>query len=592
MQKSQRWLLAFILIGCFLILSGFTPPAIQDSTQVVLSEVETQALSTASNKDVSWVSLLPPLMAIVLALVTRQVLFSLFVAIWLGAWLVSDSGFTGIGVGFFATITDYIVPGIATVDHVSIMLFSILIGGMIGVITENGGARGVIDVVSKYVKTQRQGMVTTSLVGLLIFFDDYANTMVVGNTMRPLTDKLKITRAKLAYLVDSTSAPVATIAIVSTWIGAMLGYISDAEAKMPDYHETAYSVFLGSLEYNFYAFLTIFFVFVISASGKDFGPMLKSRIQLLKAKDDPSLDKYGVWEANKESEQSAKSSNYLNAIIPIAVLIISTVAGLFATGSGDSIREIIASSNSYSALLWGSLLALTVALSMTYFQKLLDVDSMIKSMMSGMHTMFDGLIILVMAWALSELTSQLHTADYLVSVFSDTLNPYWLPVVIFILSALTSFSTGSSWGTMGILMPLVVPLTWALGKTNGLPFDVTHELIYASVASVLAGSVWGDHVSPISDTTILSSISSQCDHIEHVRTQLPYSMIVGGSSIVGLILTTVYNWPTWIIYVALITLLYFTIHKFGDRASELNLEEYHFDAVEKFEPKQSKTQLN
>lgn len=578
MSKTHRWLLAgIVIICCFVFTSGTFA---QDSTAVELAVGQIAAASVGAK----WTSILPPLVAIVLALLTRQVLLSLFVAIWMGAWLLADNVVVGIGTGFFATITDYIVPGIANVDHVSIIIFSILIGGMIGVISENGGTRGIIDVVSKYIKTQRQGMVATSLVGLLIFFDDYANTMVVGNTMRPLTDKLKITRAKLAYLVDSTSAPVATVALVSTWIGAMLGYISDAASKMPDYNEPAYGVFLGSLPYNFYAFLTIFFVFTISASGKDFGPMLTSRIQLLKAEKDPELDKYGVW--HKKNEVTGKveiRSHYLNALIPIFVLILGTSAGLYFTGTGETVRDIIATSNSYQSLLWGSLLSLSVALSLTFFQKIMNIDATLKAMMKGMHTMFDGVIILVMAWALSELTGKLHTADYLVSVFSDSLNPFWIPVVIFILSSITSFSTGSSWGTMGILMPLVVPLTWAIGKSNGLEFEVTHELIYASVASVLAGSVWGDHCSPISDTTILSSISSQCDHIEHVKTQLPYSLVVGVASIISLILVCVYHLPIWVIYVAFIPILYFTIQKFGDRASDLDLDSIDISPDRKFE---------
>jgi Na+/H+ antiporter NhaC len=579
MSLKYRWLSAFLVIlSCFFFINGtVAQDSLASSTPSAIDTLVSQA------KGAHWTSILPPVLAIVLALITKQVLFSLFIAIWLGAWLVADAGIVGIGTGFFATITDYIVPGIATPDHVSIMLFSLLIGGMIGIISDNGGTGGVIDVVSKFVKTQRQGMLMTSVVGLFIFFDDYANTMIVGNTMRPLTDKLKITRAKLAYLVDSTSAPVATVALVSTWIGAMLGYITDAAAKMPDYNEAAYSVFMGSLEYNFYAFLTIFFVFTISASGKDFGPMLKSRIQLLKAKNDPSLDKYGVYADENDLLKDDKiHSHYMNALVPILVLVIGTSAGLYLTGSGENLRDIIASSNSYASLLWGSLLSLTSAIFLTSIQKILTVEKLIKSMMTGMHTMFDGLIILVMAWALSELTSQLHTADYLVSVFSDSLNPFWLPVVIFLLSAVTSFSTGSSWGTMGILMPLVVPLTWALGKSNGLEFEVTHELIYAAVASVLAGSVWGDHCSPISDTTILSSISSSCDHIEHVRTQLPYSILVGVVSAISLILVFVLNVPFWVIYLSFIPVLYFSIQKFGDRASELDLDAFEFEAEDKF----------
>ena len=542
------------------------------STAQQVAETLTQASTSGT-----WLSILPPLIAIVLALITRQVLFSIFISIWLGAYLVSDMSFAHIGSSFFDTVTDYLVPAVASEGHVSIILFSLLIGGMIGVITANGGTRGIIDLFTKFVKNRRQGQLTTAIMGCLIFFDDYANTMIVGNTMRPLTDKFRITRAKLAYLVDSTAAPIATIALVSTWIGAMVGYITDAEAAMGDYHEAAYLVFLNSLKYNFYAFMTIFFVVVIAISGKDFGPMLKARIRLLKAKDDPKLDRYNLWKEHiEEDEEEQKKSHWINSVIPILVLIFGTIIGLAISGEGNSIQEIVATADSYAALLWGSLLSLSVALIMTFVQKILDVDKMLKGMMKGMHTMFDGLIILVMAWSLSALTAELQTADYLVSVFNDSLNPYWLPTIIFILAGITSFSTGSSWGTMGILMPLVVPLTWELGKASGLPFDVTHELIYGSVASVLAGSVWGDHCSPISDTTILSSIASQCDHIEHVRTQLPYAMVVGVISVVSLISTSVLELPFWLNYVVFIPLIYFLITKFGNQAKDLNLDDYEF----------------
>jgi Na+/H+ antiporter NhaC len=200
---------------------------------------------------------------------------------------------------------------------------------------------------------------------------------------------------------------------------------------------------------------------------------------------------------------------------------------------------------------------------MTLSQKLLEVKKMLEGMLEGMHTMFDGLLILVLAWALSAVTVELGTADYLMSVFGETLNPFWLPALIFVLSALTAFATGSSWGTMGILMPLVVPLAWEIGNSSGLAFEVTHEIIYASVSSVLAGSVWGDHCSPISDTTILSSIATQCDHVEHVNTQLPYAMIVGIISTLGLIAILVMNIPWWIIYPAGIGLIVAIIYTFG-----------------------------
>lgn len=516
-----------------------------------------------------WTSIIPPIIAIVIALILKQVLISLFIGIWAGAWLARGEGFSGIFTGFFDTIGIYIVPGAADPDRVSIMVFTILIGGMVGIISANGGIRGIINKLMGIVKTRIQGQVMTAFMGFLVFFDDYANTMIVGNTMRPLTDKLTITRAKLAYLVDSTAAPIATIALVSTWIGAMVAYIASAQSNMPEFNESAYLIFVNSLPYNFYAFFAIAFVMMIAFSGRDFGPMLTSRMHLLKAKTDPAFDTYNIYNQNSEdrTEKVEVTSNWLNAAIPIVVLIVTTLAGLFITGSGDTMQDIIGSADSYIALVWGGLLALAVASVGTLAQGLLDHERMIKAMLKGMHVMFDGILILVLAWALSDITGVLGTADYLVSVVDGFLNPYWVPVIIFILSAGTSFATGSSWGTMGILMPITVPLVWSLGVAAGLPYEVTLELIYASVSAVLAGSVWGDHCSPISDTTILSSIASQCDHVEHVRTQLPYAMVAGLVSIGAIISATVLDISPWIIYPIGIAILLGVLFKFGRFAS-------------------------
>jgi Na+/H+ antiporter NhaC len=523
-----------------------------------------QMAESASTLTGTWVSILPPLMAIFIALVFRQVLFALFIGIWSGAFLTGSISFGGLFESFFTTLSDYIVPATADVSHMSIIVFTLLIGGMVGIITDNGGTRGVITHITKYVRTKVQGQLVTALMGFVIFFDDYANTMVVGNTMRPLTDRLRISRAKLAYLVDATAAPVATVALVSTWIGAMVGFIADAEAKMPHFNESAYSVFINSLPYNFYAFFTILFVILIAWSGRDFGPMLKARINLYKAKHDPALDKYNLWKEKIEDDEENKiESHWLNAGIPIFVLVFGCIIGLFITGSGDSIQMIIETADSYKALLWGSLASLVVAVIMTLSQKLLDVEKTLEGMLEGMHTMFDGLLILVMAWALSEVTVQLGTADYLISIFGNVLDPYWLPTIIIILSAVTSFATGSSWGTMGILMPLVVPLAWEIGISSGLEAGLTHEIIFASVSAVLAGSVWGDHCSPISDTTILSSIATQCNHVEHVNTQLPYAMIVGGISILGMVSILVFSIPWWLVYPIGVAIIVAIIFKFG-----------------------------
>lgn len=520
---------------------------------------------------VSWTSILPPLVAIFIALIFRQVLLALFLGIWSGALLVAGVSFSNFFSTFFTTLSDYIVPATADESHMSIIIFTLLIGGMVGIITENGGTRGVIKTITRFIRTKIQGQLTTALMGFIIFFDDYANTMVVGNMMRPLTDRLRISRAKLAYLVDATAAPVATVALVSTWIGAMVGFISDAEAKMPNFNESAYAVFINSLPYNFYAFFTILFVILIAWSGRDFGSMLKARVNLYKAKHNPALDRYNLYKDLLQNDEEKKpQSHWMYAALPILVLVAGCIIGLIITGEGSSIQQIIETADSYKALLWGSLFALVTAIVMTLAGGHLNVEDTIKGMMDGMHTMFDGLLILVMAWALSEVTVQLGTADYLVSVFGDTLNPYWLPALILILSAMTSFATGSSWGTMGILMPLVVPLAWEIGNSSGLPFEITHEIIYASVSAVLAGSVWGDHCSPISDTTILSSIATQCDHVEHVNTQLPYAMVVGVISILGMAGMLVLGIPWWIIYplgVVVIVAIIYTFGKIPDPAS-------------------------
>lgn len=559
----KQKILLFVLFTFAVLVwvnSGFASPETAGIAQ--------DAAEQASQSQVSWTSILPPLVAIGIALIFKQVLFALFLGIWSGALLSAGFSFGNIFNTFFTTLTDYIVPAAADGSHMSIMIFTLLIGGMVGIITDNGGTRGIIRAITRYIKTKVQGQLITALMGFVVFFDDYANTMVVGNTMRPLTDRLRISRAKLAYLVDATAAPVATIALVSTWIGAMVGFIADAEEKMPNFNEAAYAVFINSLPYNFYAFFTILFVILIAWSGRDFSTMLKARINHYKAKHDPKLDTYNLWkEKIEEDEEEKKTTHWINAALPIFTLVFGTIAGLVITGEGSSVQEIIESADSYKALLWGSLFSIAVAIVMTLGQKLLGVKKMLEGMMEGMHTMFDGLLILVLAWSLSAVTVELGTADYLMSVFGETLNPFWLPALVLILSALTAFATGSSWGTMGILMPLVVPLAWEIGNSSGLPFEVTHEIIYASVSSVLAGSVWGDHCSPISDTTILSSIATQCDHVEHVNTQLPYAMIVGTISVIGMIGMLVLGIPWWIIYplgIGAIVAIIFTFGKVPD----------------------------
>lgn len=553
-----------LIVGAVLLTStGMIPidsQATKDATQIAVDSMATGADATAaivvdssgstSNSIVgTWVSIVPPLLAIGFALIFRQVLLALFMGIWMGAWLVGERSFVGVFGSFFESLTGYIVPQTADEGHMSILIFTLLIGGMIGIISKNGGTRGVIRQLGKLVKSKPQGQLLTSLLGFVIFFDDYANTMVVGNTMRPLTDKLKISRAKLAYLVDSTAAPVATVALISTWIGAMVGYIASASAGIEGFSEPAYTVFLKALPFNFYAFFTIFFVILIAISGKDFGPMLAERIKLYKAAKTPELDTYGLYkEEDYEEEKKETVSHWLNAFIPIFMLIGGVVGGLIVTGEGSTIQDIIGSADSYAALVWGSMLSMVFAIVLTVGQRLLPFDDTLDAMFSGMHTMYDGLLVLVLAWSLSAITQDLGTADFLVTAFGTAIDPMYLPLVVFVLSAATAFATGSSWGTMGILMPLVLPLVWNLGLQYGYPTDEISVFLYAAVSAVLAGAVLGDHISPISDTTILSSLATQCNHIEHVNTQIPYALVGGALALVSYLAVVAWGLPGWIAY--------------------------------------------
>ncbi len=551
----------------------------------------------ANGFSVSWVSILPPLAAIAIALLFRQVLLALFIGVWMGAWLASGAGFGAVFTSFFTAATDYVVPSVADPDHVSILIFTLLIGGMVGIIGANGGTRGVVRAITGWITSRRRAQVTTVGLGYVIFFDDFANTMIVGSTMRPLTDRFRISRAKLAYLVDSTAAPVAIVALISTWIGAMMGYIREAESAIDGYSESAYLIFLNSLPYNFYAFLAIIFVLIIAISGRDFGAMRRAEEQAWSGDDESAVTgeedgagggsesgtggqgdsggegatggevvadgRGGAGGGGEGMDGAAQSAHWIYAMVPILALLTVTLAGLWITGDGETLQEIVGSADSYAALVWGSVFALFLAGLMTLAGRLLPVDEMLKGMFRGMNVMFEGLLILVLAWSLGMVTMELDTAGYLVSLLEGFLSPDWIPVLIFVLSAVTSFATGSSWGTMGILMPLILPLTWSLSVAAGLDPASTHTLIYASVSAVLAGAVWGDHCSPISDTTILSSLASRCDHVAHVNTQLPYALVVGGISVVALIASAVAGVPVWVIYPVAIALMVGIVYRFG-----------------------------
>ncbi len=501
-----------------------------------------------------WMSILPPLVAIMMAFISKEVLSSLFIGVFTGTFIMALFGgqapATALGSGLLRTVDTYIVGSLTDQDHVLIIVFTLMIGGMVRIITTNGGMQGIIGWLSRKARGPRSGQLMTFFMDLCIFFDDYSNTLVVGNTMRPIADRLKVSREKLSYIIDSTSAPVAAVAFITTWIGAELSYIQDG-INIIGLDSSAYSVFINSLAYSFYPFLTLSFVLMIILSKRDFGSMLKAERKAL-----------SVATANSTTTHENEVKNHaIDALIPLAVLILGTIGGLLATGYNASVwshtelgffsklSTTIGEANSYIALLWASLLSLLTSIIITLARGTIKLGKIMGEMVEGFKSMFNAVLILTMAWSIALVTKDMHTAEFVSNLLLQwSLSPVLVPALTFILAALIGFSTGTSWGTMAILYPLILPASWLLCQQNGLTTDATMPLFYNVVASVMAGAVMGDHCSPISDTTIMSSLSSQCDHLQHVSTQMPYALTVGTTALLFGVLPSALGLPSWVAF--------------------------------------------
>jgi len=474
-----------------------------------------------------WLSVIPPLIAIFLALIIRQVVVSLSLGIFSGALIYYNFN----PITAFLRFADTLMLNVLIdKDHMFIIVFTLLIGGVVGVISANGGTAGLAKQITKLAKTARSGMLSSWLLGVIIFFDDYANSLIIGNMMRPITDKLKISREKLAYIVDSTAAPIASIVIISTWVGYEVGLISDGLVSI-GLTQNAYDVFISAIPYSFYPIATIFFVFLTSFMQRDFGPMLKFEKNARNGN-----VKFDFEDLEISKELNSGNAKWFNGAIPIFVILFGTIFSLVATGIYNinlagiteySVQNIINHADSFSSLLWASFGASIVAIVMTVSQRLLSLNNAIEEWQKGFQSMLVAVIILVFAWAISTVTNDLKTADYIISLLSDSIDPRLLPALVFIICAVIGFSTGTSWGTMAIVMPIVIPLTYHVGNIFGLDSESLQNVMLGVISSVLSGSVFGDHCSPIADTTILSSLASKCNHIDHVNSQLPYSIVVG-----------------------------------------------------------------
>ncbi len=497
-------------------------------------------------------SILPPLLAIFLALAFRQVVIALVAGTWLGAIFLFDYDIIG---GFYRVMDYFIINAVTDPSKAQIIVFSMMFGGMVGIITQNGGARGIADLITGFAKTPRRGQVASIGSAFFLFFDDYANVLVRGNLMRPITDRLRISREKLAFYVDVGAATVASTFLISTWIGYEVGLI-DQGLKMIGSTQSAYTVFLQSIPYMFYPITALILAFIIAISGRDFGPMWeaerRARVEGKPLRDgaEPATDLAEGGELNEDVP-----ARWINGALPVVSILAVGIYGLYMTGTnaldaegitGYSIGDIVGAADSYKSLLWASLTGCVIAILMSVVQGILTVHKAVEAWVKGLKSMVLAMLILLLAWSIGSVTEELHTADYLVQILRDVLSPYWLPSLTFITAALVAFATGTSWATMAILMPLVIPLGHTLGVDLQLPAIENQHLLLGVISSVLSGAVFGDHCSPISDTTILSSMASSCDHIDHVRTQLPYALLAAvGGVLIGDI-PTAFGFSPWI----------------------------------------------
>ncbi len=522
-----------------------------------------------------WFSILPPLLAIAMALIFREVVVSLFAGVWLGAFFIA-------GLNPFAavlrSIDTYIAPALGNADHAAIVIFSLLLGGMVGLMGRSGGTQGIVEAVAPLATNRRRGQLATYLSGLLIFFDDYANTLIVGNTLRPITDRLRISREKLSYLVDSTAAPVAAIVFVSTWAGYEISLISDglkaAAAQVASTDPalasrlgdaSPFTVFLSSVPYLFYPILALAMVFLVAWTQRDFGPMLSAERRAARGE---GLYRPGAMlmvdtSAELMAPKEGKPRRWANAAIPVITVVVVVLLGLVidgrvSLGRPGTLTEVLGEANSFNALLWGSFCGVLVAFLLATTQRILKMQEAIEAWAGGMRAMLLAIVILVLAWSLGAATEAIGTAQWVSYILETAGFPLrLLPVSVFAAAAVIAFATGTSWATMAILIPLVIPLAVTLGGGQ----DWT--LLLGTISSVLAGAIFGDHCSPISDTTVLSSMASASDHVDHVRTQLPYALTV---AVVGMLvgdIPTAYGLPWFLSYALGIGVLYAVLRFFG-----------------------------
>ncbi len=489
-------------------------------------------------------ALIPAIVAITLALITKEVYSSLFVGILMGAVLWAD--FSGI-LTINHVVDDGFVGVLADSWNSGILVFLVVLGVIGVLVLKSGGTRAYGEWALKHIKSRKMAQLSTFFLGVLIFVDDYFNCLTVGSIMRPLTDKFKVSRAKLAYLIDSTAAPICIIAPVSSWAAAVTSNLGEDV-----YGHNTMEIFIECIPYNLYAILTIVMVITVCLLGFDFGPMRKHEENAINTGDLFSTD-YRPYE-NSVEEKINDKGHILDLVLPIFLFLIpSCILSLVYTGGffdGETFVQAFADADAARGLAMGSIIGLLLTIIYLVIRKASTFHDLMDSLPKGFRNMVPAILILIFAWSLTTMTKALGSSAFVADVLSDSGNlESFLPAIFMLVACFIAFSTGTSWGTMGILLPIVVSV-----------FPDNYDLLIIAISACMAGAVFGDHCSPISDTTIMSSAGAQCSHVIHVSTQAPYALVVAGTAFVFyLILGFVHSWIVTIVACAAMVGVIFAI---------------------------------
>ena len=550
------------------------------TTFVFAAEVE-PAVSNADRFGLF--TLIPPIVAIVLAFITKNVVISLFIGVLSGGFILNLTGFNVFGAltQAFLDFIDRALNSLADPWNAGIIMQVLVIGGVINLVAKMGGAKAIAEALAKKAKTAKSTQLITWFLGICVFFDDYANSLIVGPIMRPVADKMKISRERLAFIIDATAAPIAGLAIISTWIGLEVSLISEGFETI-GVEASGFGVFLQTIPYRFYNILILAFIVITTITLREFGPMRKAEIAARKSKDLAGEEVVATSSHMDELEpkEGVKLSIW-NAIVPIGALIISSVVAFYYSGystimAGDdtaiqaiitnsplsfkAILETFAASDASVALFQSALFASIVAIIMSVCKKIFTISEAIEAWVDGMKGLIITGVILILAWSLGSVIKELGTAQYLVEALNGAIPAFLLPSLIFVLGAVISSSTGTAYGTMSILMPLAIPLAYKINPEM--------SFVIVSTSAVLTGAIFGDHCSPISDTTILSSMGAGCNHIDHVKTQMWYALFVAAITILFGYIPAGFGLPIYIVLPMSFVALCIGIMIFGKKVEE------------------------